>query len=64
MKKILVVDDEKAIADIVQFNLEKKVMKYTWLMMEEAIKRTYDIARSDIVDIMMPKRWISSIKRD
>lgn len=32
-KKILVVDDEKPIADILEFNLKKKVMKYIVLMM-------------------------------
>lgn len=32
-KKILVVDDEKPIADILQFNLKKKVMLSIVLMM-------------------------------
>lgn len=33
-KKILVVDDEKPIADILQFNLKKRVTMFTVLMME------------------------------
>lgn len=32
-KKILVVDDEKPIADILQFNLKKKVTMFTVPMM-------------------------------
>lgn len=57
-KKILVVDDEKSIADIIKFNLEKEgyevILAYDG---EEAIKKIYGQAPNLILlDIMMPKK--------
>ena len=57
-QKILVVDDEKSIADIVKFNLEKEGYKvYLAYDGEEAIERTYELLPDLILlDIMMPKK--------
>jgi two-component system response regulator VicR len=57
-KKILVADDEKSIADIVKFNLEKEGYSvYLAYDGEEAIKKTYEILPDLILlDIMMPKK--------
>ncbi len=57
-KKILVVDDEKSIADIVKFNLEKE--GYTVDLAydgEEAIGKVYEVLPDLILlDIMLPKK--------
>ena len=57
-KKILVVDDEKSIADIVKFNLEKE--GYTVNLAydgEEAVEKVYETLPDLIVlDIMLPKK--------
>lgn len=57
-KKILVVDDEKSIADIVKFNLEKE--GYTVDLAydgEEAVKKVYEVLPDLILlDIMLPKK--------
>ena len=57
-KKILVVDDEKSIADIVKFNLEKEgYVVYLAYDGEEAVKKAYEILPDLIVlDIMLPKK--------
>ncbi len=57
-KKILVVDDEKSIADIVKFNLEKEGYEvYLAYDGEEAVKRVYEVLPDLILlDIMMPKK--------
>lgn len=57
-KKILVVDDEKPIADILRFNLEKEgfdvEIAYDG---EEAVKKAYTISPNLIVlDVMLPKK--------
>ncbi|CUS25328.1 two component transcriptional regulator [Paucilactobacillus oligofermentans DSM 15707 = LMG 22743] len=57
MKKVLVVDDEKPISDIIKFNLEKEgydvVVAYDG---EEAIQKVEDEAPDLIVlDLMLPK---------
>lgn len=57
-KKILVVDDEKSIADIVKFNLEKEgyVVDLAYDG-EEAIEKVYEILPDLILlDIMLPKK--------
>lgn len=57
-KKILVVDDEKSIADIVKFNLEKE--GYTVDLAydgEEAVKKVYEVLPDLVLlDIMLPKK--------
>lgn len=57
-KKILVVDDEKSIADIIKFNLEKE--GYTVDLAydgEEAIKKVYEVLPDLVLlDIMLPKK--------
>lgn len=57
-EKILVVDDEKSIADIVKFNLEKEGYKvYLAYDGEEAIEKIYELLPDLILlDIMMPKK--------
>ncbi len=66
-KKILVVDDEKSIADIIKFNLEKEGyivdLAYDG---EEAIEKVYKVLPDLVLlDIMLPKkRWFSSIERN
>ena len=57
-KKILVVDDEKSIADIVKFNLEKEgYMVELAYDGEEAIEKVYEFLPDLIVlDIMLPKK--------
>lgn len=57
-KKILVVDDEKSIADIIKFNLEKEgfnvVLAYDG---QEAIDKVYDENPDLIIlDVMLPKK--------
>lgn len=57
-KRILVVDDEKSIADIIKFNLEKEgyIVELAYDG-EEAINKVYDILPDLVVlDIMMPKK--------
>lgn len=69
-KKILVVDDEKSIADIVKFNLEKEGYEvYLAYDGEEAVKRVYEVLPDLILlDIMMPKKdgfqVLSEIRKD
>ena len=69
-KKILVADDEKSIADIVKFNLEKEGYKVSLAYDgEEAIKKTYEVLPDLILlDIMMPKKdgfqVLKEIRRD
>ncbi|KUP09394.1 PhoP family transcriptional regulator [Bacillus coahuilensis m2-6] len=57
-KKILVVDDEKPIADILQFNLKKEgYTVYCAYDGEEAIKMAEEVQPDMILlDIMLPKR--------
>ena len=63
-KKILVVDDEKPIADILQFNLKKEgyqvVCAYNG---DEALKKVEeDQPDLMLLDIMLPnKRWNGSL---
>jgi len=57
-KKILVVDDEKSIADIIKFNLEKEnfnvILAYDG---DEAINKVYDENPDLIIlDVMLPKK--------
>lgn len=57
MKKILVVDDERPISDIIKFNLEKEGYEiYTAFDGEEALEQ-FDETKPDIVllDLMLPK---------
>lgn len=57
-KKVLVVDDEKSIGDIVKFNLEKEgYMVELAYDGEEAIKKVYEVLPDLILlDIMLPKK--------
>lgn len=57
-KKILVVEDEKSISDIVKFNLEKEGYEVEAAFDgEEAIKKVYEILPNLILlDIMLPKK--------
>ncbi|MGM0396124.1 MAG: response regulator [Bacillota bacterium] len=56
--KILVVDDEKAIGDIIKFNLEKEGFKVTVAYDGEEGLEKIKLANPDllILDIMMPKK--------
>lgn len=56
--KILVIDDEKAIADIIKFNLEKEGYKVsTAYDGEEGVQAVEDILPDLVIlDIMMPKK--------
>lgn len=57
-KKILVVDDEKSIADIIKFNLEKEgyIVELAYDG-EEAVEKVYGILPDLVIlDIMMPKK--------
>ncbi|MGX7013106.1 response regulator YycF [Vagococcus silagei] len=58
MKKILVVDDEKPISDIVKFNLTKEGYEvFTAFDGEEAIERVVEIEPDLILlDLMLPKK--------
>ena len=55
---ILIVDDEKAIADIIKFNLEKEgYTVYTANDGEEGIKKVFELMPDLVLlDIMMPKK--------
>lgn len=55
---ILIVDDEKAIADIIKFNLEKEGYNvYTANDGEEGIKKVFELIPDLVLlDIMMPKK--------
>lgn len=55
---ILIVDDEKAIADIIKFNLEKEGYSvYTANDGEEGIKKVFELMPDLVLlDIMMPKK--------
>lgn len=57
-KKILVVDDEKSIADIIQFNLEKEGYIVNLAFDgDEAVEKTYEVLPDLILlDIMLPKK--------
>ena len=57
-KKILVVDDEKSIADIVKFNLENEGYEvHLAYDGEEAVKQVYEVLPDLILlDVMMPKK--------
>ena len=57
-KKVLVVDDEKSIADIVKFNLKKEgYMVDLAYDGEEAIRKVYEVLPDLIIlDIMLPKK--------
>ena len=57
-KKILVVDDEKSIADIIKFNLKKEgYMVELAYDGEEAINKVYEVLPDLIVlDVMLPKK--------
>ena len=57
MKKILVVDDEKPISDIVKFNLSKEGYEvYTAYDGEEAIEQAEEVVPDLILlDLMLPK---------
>lgn len=57
MKKILVVDDEKPISDIIKFNLTKEGYDvYTAYDGEEALKQVEEISPDLIIlDLMLPK---------
>ena len=57
MKKILVVDDEKPISDIVKFNLTKEGYEvYTAFDGEEAIEKVKEVEPDLILlDLMLPK---------
>ncbi len=57
-KKILIVDDERSIADIIKFNLEKEgYFVDTAYDGEEGVKRVYELLPDLVVlDIMMPKK--------
>lgn len=57
-KKILVVDDEKSIADIVKFNLENEGYKVELAYDgEEAMDKVYEVLPDLVIlDIMMPKK--------
>ncbi|MTI70315.1 MAG: response regulator transcription factor [Firmicutes bacterium] len=58
MKKILVVDDEKPIADILKYNLEKEGYEIvTAFDGEEAVTKAYD-SNPDLMllDVMLPKK--------
>ena len=57
MKKILVVDDEKPISDIIKFNLEKEVYEIvTAFDGEEALEKVEEESPDLIVlDVMLPK---------
>ncbi|MTI66279.1 MAG: response regulator transcription factor [Firmicutes bacterium] len=58
MKKILVVDDEKPIADILKYNLEKEGYEIvTAFDGEEAVTKAYD-SNPDLLllDVMLPKK--------
>ncbi|MGX6961677.1 response regulator YycF [Vagococcus xieshaowenii] len=58
MKKILVVDDEKPISDIVKFNLTKEGYEvYTAYDGEEALERVEEVEPDLILlDLMLPKK--------
>lgn len=58
MKKILVVDDEKPISDIVKFNLTKEGYEvFTAFDGEEAVERVVEIEPDLILlDLMLPKK--------
>ena len=57
MKKILVVDDEKPISDIVKFNLTKEGYEvYTAYDGEEALEKVAEVEPDLILlDLMLPK---------
>ncbi len=57
MRKILVVDDEKPISDIITFNLQKEGYEvYTAFDGEEALKEVYQVQPDLILlDVMLPK---------
>ena len=57
MKKILVVDDEKPISDIIKFNLKKEVYDvYTAYDGEEALQKVEEVNPDLILlDLMLPK---------
>ena len=57
MKKILVVDDEKPISDIVKFNLTKEGYEvYTAYDGEEALEKVAEVDPDLILlDLMLPK---------
>ncbi|QQY79740.1 two-component system response regulator VicR [Keratinibaculum paraultunense] len=57
-KKILVVDDEKSIADIIKFNLEKEGYEVDLAYDgEEALKKVYEVLPDLVLlDIMLPKK--------
>ncbi len=57
MKKILVVDDEKPISDIIKFNLKKEGYDvYTAYDGEEALQKVEEVNPDLILlDLMLPK---------
>ena len=66
MKKILVVDDEKPISDIVKFNLTKEGYEvFTAFDGEEAIEMVDEVTPDLIIlDLMLPKKDGLEVCRD
>ena len=56
-KKILVVEDEKSISDIIRYNLEKRVFRFTRHTMAREALTKQAVLDPDLLllDVMLPK---------